>query len=227
MSDDKKYLLCTWGSGSDCHGCGNYGRLHCRWDRNLLMAFYAIAFPPLVLAAIGIVLVNLLTGKWWPLVVYGIILIVFFVFYEIRILCSHCPYYAEEGAVLHCLANHGLIKIWRYRPEPMNGFERMSLIVCFLIIFFLFPLAVQGYGIWFITVRYAQYGIPALLGLAGITLATLLSGVTMFVVLQRFYCCRCVNFSCPLNIVPKDAVDEYLRRNPVMRGAWERCGYRL
>jgi hypothetical protein len=227
MDKESNRIICTWDSGTDCIGCGNYGKLHCRWDRDILMTFYAIALPPLIAAIFGIILVNYLIGAWWSLAVYVIFLFVFFVLYEIRILCSHCPYYAEESIILHCLANHGMPKLWRYHPEPMNGFERISLIVCFLIIFFLFPLAVQGYGMWFITVHYARDGSVALLGLTGIALITILSGLAFFIVLRHFYCSRCVNFSCPLNSVPREVVDEFLRRNPVMREAWERCGYRL
>lgn len=40
-------------------------------------------------------------------------------------------------------------------------------------------------------------------------------------------CPHCVNFSCPLNRVPRRVVDAYLARNPVMREAWERCGWTL
>ena len=45
--------------------------------------------------------------------------------------------------------------------------------------------------------------------------------------LIRNTCVRCVNFSCPLNRVPKPVVDAYLRRNPVMRTAWEEGRYQL
>jgi hypothetical protein len=38
---------------------------------------------------------------------------------------------------------------------------------------------------------------------------------------------RCINFSCPINAVPKPLVDSYLKNNPVMRLAWEKSGYRL
>ena len=40
-------------------------------------------------------------------------------------------------------------------------------------------------------------------------------------------CSKCPNFSCPLNWVPKNNVDEYLKKNPVMRKAWEENGYIL
>jgi hypothetical protein len=45
--------------------------------------------------------------------------------------------------------------------------------------------------------------------------------------LKKHVCTRCVNFSCPLNGVPKILVDAYLRGNPVMLQAWEADGYQL
>jgi len=44
---------------------------------------------------------------------------------------------------------------------------------------------------------------------------------------RRTACNRCLNFSCPMNVVPKPAVDGYLPRNPEMRSAWEESGYQL
>ena len=38
---------------------------------------------------------------------------------------------------------------------------------------------------------------------------------------------RSINFSCPMNVVPKEDVDAYLERNPVMQAAWEASGYKL
>jgi hypothetical protein len=38
-------------------------------------------------------------------------------------------------------------------------------------------------------------------------------------------CSKCPNFSCPLNVVPKSVVDDYLRHNTVMRKAWEEQGH--
>ena len=53
-------------------------------------------------------------------------------------------------------------------------------------------------------------------------------GLGMFFwTLREHTCSQCVNFSCPLNTVPKDVVDAYLERNPVMRQAWEESGYQL
>jgi hypothetical protein len=38
-------------------------------------------------------------------------------------------------------------------------------------------------------------------------------------------CTRCINFSCPLNSVPKELVDIYLQHNPAMLAAWQASGY--
>lgn len=227
MKDNTSEIICTWDENADCMECSISEALHCKWNRKVLGAFYAIGFPPLLISAFGTVLVGILTGSWWPLIAFILIVILFFGVFEIRILCSHCPYYAEESCILHCLANHGTPKLWRYHPEPMNRFERISLLVSFGFIFLLFPLVVQSYGIWFIAEHFSTYGNAALLGMIGVLAATILSGLTLLTVLRVFFCPRCVNFSCPLNTVPKNVVDEYLRRNRVMREAWERSGYRL
>jgi hypothetical protein len=46
-----------------------------------------------------------------------------------------------------------------------------------------------------------------------------------FWTLREYTCSRCVNFSCPLNSVPREIVDAYLERNPVMRQAWQDSGW--
>ena len=58
----------------------------------------------------------------------------FFEFWEIRILCSHCPYYAEDRSSIHCIANYSSLKLWKYHPEPMNVSEKIQLIIGFIIL---------------------------------------------------------------------------------------------
>ena len=60
--------------------------------------------------------------------------------------------------------------------------------------------------------------------LAGIGVSAVIAGVF---ILRRNVCSRCINFSCPLNLVPKRLVDTYLDHNPRMRVAWEAKGYRV
>jgi hypothetical protein len=49
--------------------------------------------------------------------------------------------------------------------------------------------------------------------------------VMFFWTLRKYTCPQCVNFSCPLNSVPKEIVDAYLERNLVMRQAWLDSGW--
>lgn len=228
MEAENSHTICTWDAQADCAGCTINGELHCKWDRKVLTAFYAVSFPPLLIAIFAMVVVGILTGTWWMLIAYVIYIPLMLGFVETRFLCSHCPYYAREGRILHCLANHGDPKIWRYRPGPMNRLEKFLMAFAVIaLIFFIAPLAVETYGIWFAAVNYARYGQFALLGLAGLTAASLLGAVAFVLVLGLFFCSRCVNFSCPFNTVPKNVIDEYLKKNDVMRKAWEASGWQI
>lgn len=198
------YDICTWRPISECAGCPLGERLKCRFDKADLFHFMALfggfAFP----AVIGIVLGGY--GRW--LLGWAAFCLIFFELWEIRILCSHCPYYAEAGRTLHCIANYGSLKLWRYHPEPISRAEKLQLWIGFAILF--------GYPFLFLLLG-GQWAF-AFLAFWG--------GVLFFWTLRRYTCSQCVNFSCPLNTVPQEVVDEYLRRNPTMREAWEESGYR-
>ena len=85
----------------------------------------------------------------------------------------------------------------------MNTFEKVQLWIGFAVLGgYPFPFMLLG--------RQVLWAIAALWGLG-----------MFFWTLRKYTCPRCVNFSCPLNTVPKDIVDAYLERNPVMRQAWE------
>lgn len=170
-----------------------------------LIRFVLLSFNVFIPAVIGMVL----GGYAIYLIGYGAFWLFFFGFFEIRILCSHCPFYAEKGSVLHCPANYGLPKVWKYHPEPMSLFEKVALVIGIAILF--------GYPLPFLILG-SQF---VLLGL------TCYAGVLWFFVMQKDVCSKCVNFSCPLSRVPKEVVDEYLRRNAVIREAWEAKGYKL
>jgi hypothetical protein len=148
--------------------------------------------------------------------------------FEIRFLCSHCPYYDDDRKTLRCLGNHGSPKLWRYHPEPMNRFEKFLMRFAVIgMIFFILPIAAFGYGIGYLVVNYETFGLLPLVGLSGIAFAMLLASVSFVAVVKTHFCTSCVNFSCPLNTVPKDLVDGYLAKNRVMREAWEKAGYKL
>jgi hypothetical protein len=161
---------------------------------------------PLFVTAIGGVIAG---GYGWWLLGWAVYMFFFFVVWEGRVLCSHCPYWAEEGKILHCHANYGVFKIWRYRPRPMSRSEQIQFLVGALILM-LYP------DIFLILAREFL--------LLAIALA---SAVSFGYLLWRNICDRCVNFSCPLNHVSKELRDDYLRRNPLIMKAWIESGYQI
>jgi hypothetical protein len=198
-------LPCTCQPNPDCSSCELRSALMCRFDRNDLLRFLLgfLPFAATVVAGairsgLGVYLLAWLA--YWPF---------FFFVWEGRALCSHCPYWAGEGRVLRCHANYGVIKIWAYRPGPMSVWDKAHFILG-AALFVGFPLALLTFG--------GQYTV------ALVALATAVGGGYS---LWRHGCSRCVNFSCPANHVPSELVDAYLRRNPTIRAAWEKSGYRL
>ena len=125
------------------------------------------------------------------------ILVVFFVFVEIRVLCSHCPHYAEDSRVLRCWANYGMPKVWPYRPGPMTWVEKAVLFAGFGAVWGT-PLAVMVlHRRWFLFAVGAA------------------TTVGFFVLLGQVQCRRCINLACPLNRVPE----------PLRRDLASRLGY--
>jgi hypothetical protein len=202
---DNPYDICTWRPAPECEGCSLDGRLKCRFNLADLLHFLGMFSLFAIPAVVGMVRGGY--GRW--LVGWAGFCLLFFELWEIRILCSHCPYYAAGGRTLRCIANYGSLKVWRYHPEPINTPEKTQLAIGFIILGgYPFPFLVLG-----------QQLVPALVALCGL--------VVFFWTLRRVTCSRCVNFSCMLNCVPKELVDAYLGRNPVMRKAWEESGYQV
>jgi len=72
-----------------------------------------------------------------------------------------------------------------------------------------------------------MYGLIPLMLMIGLCFSAFVTGIGFIVALKNGFCSRCVNFSCGLNTVTKEVVDAYLRKNDVMRKAWEKTGYVL
>lgn len=177
----------------------------CRLDGKDMLEFFMIIFPFGVASIAG----TIRAGYGWSLWLWLTYSLFFFFVWEAFVLCRHCPFWAEPGKMLRCHANYGVIKIWKHNPGPMSRAERAQFVVGALIwMGFPFPFMLLG----------QEYL------LALVAAATAIGGVF---VLRISVCSRCVNFSCPVNAVPKQLVDEYLRRNPRMEAAWEASGYRL
>ena len=204
METKNPYNICTWKAESECADCPAGESINCRHNWGDLLRFYLYFFPFATLAIIGVIRVG--SGLWlWGWFAYAM---VFFFVWESRILCSHCPYYAEDSLILHCLANHGVIKLWKYHPEPMSRSERWQFAIgAGILVLFPYPLMIIG-GEWLFTALTAA--------------AMVIGGALIY----RTICSRCVNFSCPANHVPKEIVDAYLIRNPIMHKAWKKAGYK-
>ncbi|MHA2349083.1 MAG: hypothetical protein ACXADL_05565 [Candidatus Thorarchaeota archaeon] len=200
--------ICIWNSKENCEDCTLSEEIHCEMHRSDTIMFMGGALLFFIPSFYGMIV----GGMGWWLLAYFVYWVVFFEVWENSVLCSHCPYYAEDGGqghTLHCYANYGLYKTWPYNPKPMSRSHQIQFLIG-LLIFAGFPLPFL-----YIAEQYLM------LSIAGLGIAA------WMIILKSKICPRCLNFSCPLNSVPKYIVDKFLLRNPVMRNAWEECGYTL
>jgi len=181
-----------------CDGCTVADSVRCHFGPGDLIHFYLMSVPTFLVAGAGI-----LAAGWIPLVAWIGIVISFFGIIEIRVMCSHCPHYAEEGSTLRCWANYGSPKLWKYRPGPMSTGENVVLFGGLGIVF-ISPIGflVSG-GMWFLLLLY------------------LLLSTAFAVSLKRFLCSKCMNFACPLNGVPEPLRAAFRERNPRVAEAWK------
>jgi len=181
-----------------CNSCSVSDALHCHFRLRDLVHFLLIAFPTFLLGGAGIYHID----GWW-IIPWLIIIIGFFGFVEIRVLCSHCPHYAEEGRLLRCWANYGSPKIWKYRPGPMASWEKT--------IFFIGFVLVWGYPFFFMIFDVQLF----------LLIVYLLTVAGFFMTLKTFLCTQCMNFACPLNSVAKEIRRDFFERNPEVAKAWD------
>ncbi|MDY6795706.1 MAG: hypothetical protein SWK76_10585 [Actinomycetota bacterium] len=224
--DNNPHHICTWDDQSDCDSCKDHNLLFCKLDKKLQNAFLILFMPCLVVAFFGLTLMGILSGAWWHLIAYGAFTLMLFPVIEFGVLCRHCPFYADSGRMLNCLAGSGVPKTYRYNPRPMRKWEHLVM-YCYYTFMIEFPVFGLGYGIYYLASNYSAYGKIALMGMIGMEAAFIFSIITFNYCLAIYVCRKCINYSCPWNKVEKPLVDEYLRRNPVMREAWEKEGYHL
>jgi len=177
--------------------------IRCHFRPKDLIHFLLISLPAFLIGGSGVLELGV-----WPLVVWIAMVVGFFGFLEIRVMCSHCPHYAEAGGTLSCWANHGSPKPWKYRPGPMSPPEN-AVFFGGLGAVFVYPLVFLAIGhSWFLLTLYV------------------LTSSTFFVTLRMFLCSRCMNFACPLNGVGEAARELFFERNPSVAVAWQRPGVR-
>jgi len=194
LDPDKPLATCA---AKSCDGCPVRKTLHCHFRARDLVHFFTIAFPPLFLGGAGVYHFG---ARF--LVPWLVMLPSFFGLLEIRVMCSHCPHYAEQGSTLKCWANYGSPKLWRYRPGPMSGMEK-ALFWGGLAVVWGYPFVFLLVGMqWFLLMGY------------------ILSSTGFFMTLKLFLCSQCMNFACPLNGVGDEVREEFFERNPRVAEAW-------
>ena len=211
--EDRRYI-CDYGY-SECESCSINGKLMCSFNIKDTIYFILPVLGVWITWIVGVIH-GFIIGKidLLFLIIFSITFIGYMIFFfqvwENKILCSHCPYYSfEDEKYVKCYANYGIHKVWKYNPSPMSTFEKIQFLVA-LAIFTLPPLVV-----FVIFELYLYFWISLVLTLV------------WFISMHFLGCSRCPNFSCPLNNVPKEVVDNYLKHNSVMRAAWEEKGYKI
>ena len=184
---------------SSCENCEVGSKIVCHFNLRQLMQFFVIALPPFILGGWGV----WQFGIGWFAGMVGII-VAFFAFIEIRVMCSHCPHYAEPGInSLKCWANYGSLKIWKYRPGPMSISEKAVFFIGLAIAFF-YP---------------SPFFFLQKLWIPGVV--HLLLAVGFFSVLHTLFCSKCINFACPFNSVNEEARKIFFGKNPGVKEAWK------
>lgn len=186
-------------SASSCAECPVAARVHCHFRPRDYLHFLLISLPGFITGGAAIY-----DFSKWALFMYLIVIIGFFGLLEIRVMCSHCPHYAEKGATLTCWANHGSLKLWRYRPGPMSTAEKFW--------FFFGLIGVWGFPLPFLFLTKAWL----LLALY------LLTNAAFWATLKLFLCSRCMNFACPLNGVDEAAREMFFQRNVSVAKHWSK-----
>ena len=203
---------------SDCSACDLGEKLLCRCHAKDVRVFVFSQLPYFFFSFVGMILVAFVTNVWWPILAYSVVGIAFLGPVEMWVLCRHCPQYAKDERMLHCIAPNPFPKLFSYSPDPLNVLENVVL-VAFASYLLAFPSFAQAYGVWFLS-THREFGHHYLSGLVGLNLATIVSATVFYIVLRSRFCSRCVNLSCPFNKVSEDVAAEFLEKNPIMKDAW-------
>jgi len=84
------HKICILKDTEECNDCSIKGKLICHFHRKYLFSFIGFFIVFVITAFIGVIM----AGFGWFLLGWVSFWFFFFEFWEIRILCSHCPYYA-------------------------------------------------------------------------------------------------------------------------------------
>jgi hypothetical protein len=196
LDPNKPLVTC---SSTNCQDCVLSNRLQCHFNLWVLLRFLAIAFPAFIFAGVGIARVNA-----WLLLPWIVLAFSYFGFIEIRVMCSHCPHYAElETKSLQCWANYGSPKLWKFNPGPMTIAEK--------VVFFIGLGLIAGYPLVILLISNAW--------LLFIMFIVAVTG--MGALMSRIMCNRCMNFACPFNRVETSLREAFFNLNPTIANSWK------
>ncbi len=184
-------------SQSSCEDCPLLDSLHCHFKGKDLARFLVAVFPAFIIGGVGVYRQGI-----WFLASWLVFIVSYFGLIEIRVMCSHCPHYAEPGSSLKCWANYGSPKLWRYRPGPMSTMEKVVFLAGLLLIFGYPPALFLMTAKWLLAALYS----------------VAVAGAYLF--MRKSMCSQCMNFACPLNLVDEDRRKAFFRRNPAVSAAW-------
>ncbi len=205
--------LCIWKNELACGECKLHERLFCRTKSKK----YAILFGlPFMIAIIPTIVETLFFSNFNLILKIGFLggwfaySFFFLIIWESRMLCNHCPYYANDSQkTLKCPIDNGKLKTGTYNPGPTTTSEKVQFVVgVFILMGFPVPFLLIG-GLW-------------------ISLIFLIIGAILWIiVLQTKICTDCVNFACPLNRVEAPVRNEFLKKNHILKEAWEKEGNKI
>jgi hypothetical protein len=186
-----------------CEDCAVNSDLHCHFTLKDWIYFLFISVPPFLLGGAGIYYMN-----GWLLIPWILFMVAYFGFIEIRVMCSHCPHYAESSTSLKCWANYGSPKLWKYRPGPMTIIEKIIFLGGFVIVW--------GYPLLFLILGKQLF----------LLLVYAMTTIGFFLTMMNFLCSQCINFACPLNCVDEKVRGQFFAKNPIIAEVWGKTGNR-
>ncbi|MFX1275862.1 MAG: hypothetical protein ACFFBP_05245 [Promethearchaeota archaeon] len=202
--------ICIWKDQLECGDCELNEKLFCRPKLKYMIYFTTPFFIGIIPVALGMLISANIELLWKIIFFTGWIgySIFFFFIWESRMVCNHCPYYAnDEQKTLHCPIDRGKLKTGKYNPGPLSKSEKIQFIIGVSIL--------VGYPFPFLIIF--NLFIPLIIYIAAIA--------SWLIILQFKICTDCVNFACVLNRVPKSIRSEFMNRNPIIKKAWEEEGY--
>ena len=226
-SENKEFNLknCIAREDSNCIECELNSELICFVDKKFANRFTVGNILYRLLAIEIFIFSGLLIGHWWMLISYVSTVLITFLIIEPRLLCSHCPFYEKEGKCLKCWALRGMPKLWKFSPGPINRTKKtLMLILGSFIDLFPFLGSIWGVVYFFMNI---EGNIVSGVGILISTVLFLIVAGYFSKVLLGFACRKCANFSCAMNKVPKEVINKFLEKNPKMKEAWIKSGWKI